>query len=137
LSFVYISESDIVSLRKTIDKYLEWEALAVEKQVTLEKAIPDSTISGPVVFRFGDDWYSASALELYFSFLSQNENRHQLVINSNKVESRTNSFIDYKIETLYLDKEQVLLFKDGISEEAFTKKLDDFEDQKDVDSMFN
>jgi len=132
-----MSESDIVSLRKTIDKYLEWEALAVEKQVTLDKAIPDSTISGPVVFRFGDDWYSANGLEPYFLFVSMNENSHELVIGSNKVESRTSSFIDYKIETLYLDKDQVLPFKDGISEEAFTKKLDDFEDQKDADSMFN
>ena len=122
--WIHLNYENIVTLRYILNKYLEWESMAIEKQVAIEKDIPDSRISTTVslmftdddqIWLYGKDFRSSDLFNLYFTFLSRNENRHQLVIESNKVEARG---FDYELIPLHLNKENVLDLLDSISEES-------------------
>ena len=92
--WVTLTETQLNSLKNTLDKYIEWEKLAVEKEVKIEKEFPDSKISTDVTWKFGDEWYFSKRLDVYFKFFSQNTTRHQFILYSNKVNSSSNEFID-------------------------------------------
>jgi hypothetical protein len=135
-SWIDLSRNDLAKLRRTFEKYFEWEAIAVENKVELEKEIPDSEITQRVVWKWGDDWYSSNGLILNFTFFSQSESRHQLILSTNKVGS-SNMFIDFSIDGFYFEKEQVRAFYNAILEENITKALEDIEKNKAAESLFN
>lgn len=120
-TWITITENDLEKLRSILNKFIEWEKIAIEKQIIIDKDIPESTIRTEVTWKYGDDWYSNSNFEIYFLALSQNEKRHQLVIHSNKVESSKNEFITSKLDALYLDIEQVISLFNGIGKEQVNR----------------
>lgn len=127
--WVYLDTEDIQKLRDILNKYLEWEVIAIENDVLLKKEIPNSRIEGKLSFRYGDEWYSSSGLRMNFTFFSQSVERHQLVIGSNKVDSTTNQFIDYQITKLYLGHDDVVDFLAGISPDTLEMKIQKFNAQ--------
>lgn len=135
-AWIIIHPHQLDSLRAVLKKYFEWEQKAVENAVKIEKDIPDSRIMTDVTWKFGDDWYHGKTLFLYFRFLSQSVTRHQLIIRSDKVNSTSNQFIDYKLETLYLDKDQVLGLAEGIRQDFIDQKIEEHNKKKKVEDMF-
>ena len=136
-AWIHLTRNDIAKLRKNIEKYFEWEKLAVEKAVKLEKDLPDSTINTEVTWKFGDDWQSAMGLNVYFVFFSQNTTRHQLVLYSSKVTSYKNQFITYKMDDLYFDKNQVQQLYNAIKEETLSKQLEEIKKNNEIKNIFN
>jgi hypothetical protein len=135
-SWIYLNRTDIAKIRIIFEKYFEWEITAVQNKVKLQREIPDSKIIQRVTWKWGDDWYSANDLILNFTFFSQSETRHQLILATNKVKS-SNMFINFSIEGFYFDKEQVRSFYNAISDANITKALDDIKKNKAAESLFN
>jgi uncharacterized protein (UPF0332 family) len=134
--WVKLTETQLISFKNTLSKYIDWEKMAIEKSVKVDKEFPDSKISTDVTWKFGDDWYTSRDLDMYFKFFSQNTKRHQFILYSNKVNSSSNQFIDYKVEPLYFDKKQVEDLINGISEDAIKKVIDKFTQSKSIEDQF-
>jgi hypothetical protein len=133
---MFLNSNDMSKLRDNLNKYLEWEELAITKSVKIEKSLPNSTIKNKVGWSFGDDTYVAMNFELKFTFFSQSESRHQLVISSNNVEALSNKFIDYKIEPIYLDHIHVTSFLNGVSEANINQLIEERSKNKEVEELF-
>lgn len=136
--WICLSEDDLQTIRNTIAKYQDWVKIAKENQVEIYKEIPNSSIKTKVLWLYGeDDWYSASGLVLSFNLLSQNTQRHQLVITSNKVESNSNEFIDVKLESLYFDETEAQELLNGINTEKIEAAKKEYNKKKEVQDLFN
>lgn len=136
LKALVLDNSDIESLRKNIDKYFEWEKLAKEKQIKLEKQLPDSDICTAFLEVSGNDAYSNFNFVLKFIFFSQNTNNHQLVISAPAVPSDQNKYIDCSIDDLYFSYDQINDLYNAISEENIAAKKKEFEEQAAVEDLF-
>lgn len=136
-AWILLSKEDLAKLRANIEKYFEWEKLAVEKEAELNKQLPNSAIVTKVIWNSSDEWYTSNGFSLSFTFLSQSKTNHQFVISSNKVTSTTNEFMDYKLEDCYFSKDQVQALYDTINEEAIEKQIAEIKKNKEVDSLFN
>lgn len=136
-AWINISSEDLEKTRKTIGKYLDWVKIATEKQVEIDKEIPESEIQTSISWKFGDDWYSSDSFKLNFHAFSQNIQRHQLVISSNKVESDRNEFVSIKLDTLYLDQDQAAEFLSGIDPETVKKIIAEHDSKQKNQELFN
>ena len=135
--WIYLSENDLQTIRNAITKYQDWVKLAKEKQVEINKEIPDLTIRANVTWQFGDDWYHASGLILKFTVLSQNPQRHELVISSNKVDSNKNSFVDVELDPLYFEEEEAADFLSCLDKSNIAKKKEEYNKKIDAQDLFN
>ncbi|HOF02173.1 MAG TPA: hypothetical protein PLG34_00560 [Spirochaetota bacterium] len=134
--WIHYSLDDIQTFRNALNKYIEWEKTAIDNKVTIEKNLPISILNSSVSWNYGDEWYFGSGLSTYFSFFSQSEERHQLVIFSNKIESDSNEYIDFKIDPIYLDKNHVISLLEGISEKSMKKVINEHEKNKKNEDLF-
>lgn len=134
--WVFLTNKDLEKLRNILTKYKKWEKTAIENEVEIEKEFPNSQISGKVVWKSADEWFSASNITIHFSFFSQNKYRHQLVIFSNKVNAFSNEFMVFKIEPIYMDKNQVEDFLHGISSDSINIKLKEYSEKKKKEELF-
>ena len=135
--WIYLSEKDLQTIRDAITKYQDWVKIAKEKQVEIDKNIPDLTIKTKVTWQFGDSWYSSSGMTLKFSVLSQNSQRHELVISSNKVTSSTNKFVDVKLDPLYFEEAEAADFLTSLDEKNLTKIKEEYNKKKEAKDLFN
>lgn len=135
-AWIHLSWNDIAKLRTILEKYFEWEKLAIEKKVKLEKELPNATIATKVTWKYGDDWYSARNFQLSFVFFSQSESRHQLVLMTSKA-TGSNQFVTYKIDGYYFDSNQVKQFYDALGDNAIKEKIKEFKNNKEKESLFN
>ena len=133
--WVKLTETQLVEFRSTLNKYLKWEKTAIEKQVEIEKEFPESALFCDVVWKFGEDWYYSN-LTMSFKFFSQSKTRHQFILFSNNVSSRSNEFVDYKIEPFYFDKKHVSNLIDGISEEAIRNIISEAAKKQEIEDSF-
>ena len=136
--WIYLSEYDLQTIRNAIIKYQDWVKLAKEKQIEIDKKIPDLIIKTSVTWKLSDKWYNASGLILEFTVLSQNPQRHELVITSNKVVANGSSFIDVKLEPLYFEEKEAADFLSCLDESNITKKKEEYNKKKEMqDLLFN
>ena len=133
--WVKLTETQLVEFRGTLNKYLQWEKTAIEKQVEIDKEFPESALSCDVVWKFGEDWYYSN-LTMSFKFFSQSKTRHQFILFSNNVSSKSNEFVDYKIEPFYFDKKHVSNLIDGISEEAIKNIISEAAKKQEIEDSF-
>lgn len=135
--WIDITSEQLAAIRSTVSKFIDWEKIATDKQVEIDKQIPDSEIDTSITWKYGDDWYFGSNFKIYFSAFSQNTERHQLVISSNKVDSKKNKYISAKLDTLYLDIDQVLSFDNGINQGKIQEIINEHNKMKKNQDLFN
>lgn len=135
--WIYLSEYDLQTIRNAIIKYQDWVKLAKEKQIEIDKKIPGLIIRTSVTWKLFDEWYYASGLILEFTVLSQNPQRHELVITSNKVTPDNNSFIDVELNPLYFEEKEVTDFLLCLDESNITKKKEEYNKKKEMQDLFN
>ena len=135
--WIYLSEYDLQTIRNAIIKYQDWTKLAKEKQIEIDKKIPGLIIRTSVSWKLFDEWYYASGLILEFTVFSQNPQRHELVITSNKVAPNGNSFIDVKLEPLYFEEKEAADFLSCLDESNITKKKEEYNKKKEMQDLFN
>ncbi len=135
-AWIHLSWNDLAKFRKNIEKYFEWEKIAIEQKTELEKQLPDATITTKITWKYGDDWYSAKNFVLSFIFFSQSVTRHQFVLTTSKA-TGSNQFVTYKIDGFYFDKNQIQQLYDALNEETLKKQIADFKKAKEKESLFN
>lgn len=136
-AWICLGEQDLARLRSNFEKYFEWEKLALEKSVELNKKLPNSTITTKVIWKWGDNFYFSNNFDVDFTFFSQNANLHHLVITSNKVTSSSNQFISYIIDGLYFNSNQVKSFYKAIDATNLKNKIDKINENKNMEDLFN
>ena len=135
--WIYLNENDLQTIRNAIIKYQNWVKLAKEKQIEIDKKIPDLKIRTHVSWTLFDKWYFASGLILEFTVLSQNPQRHELVITSNKVTPDGYSFIDVELDPLYFEEKEAADFLSCLDESNITKKKEEYNKKKEMQDLFN
>lgn len=137
--WIYLSEYDLQTIRNAIIKYQDWVKLAKEKQIEIDKKIPDLKIRTHVFWTWTlfDEYFFASGLILEFTVLSQNPQRHELVITSNKVTPDSNSFVDVELEPLYFEEKEAADFLSCLDESNITKKKEEYNKKKEMQDLFN
>ena len=134
--WINITSEQLDSIRKTIEKYFDWVKIATDNQVEIDKTIPDSEINTSISWMYGDDWHSNDSFQLYFAVLSQDIKTHQLIISSNKVNSRTNQFISAKLETLYLNTDEAAALLNGIQQDNIMEVGKEYQKKKSNQDLF-
>lgn len=74
---------------------------------------------------------------LKFTVLSQNPQRHELVISSNKVDSNKNSFVDVELDPLYFEEEEAADFLSCLDKSNIAKKKEEYNKKKEAQDLFN
>jgi len=134
-TWIYLNRNNFTKMRTIFDKYFEWEDTAIKNKVTVNRDIPDSRITQSVSWTSGTYWYSSNRLSFAFKLFSQSETRHQLIMSFSQV---TSNYIDYQMDNLYFDKNQVRALYNTISDTNITKELDTIKKKKgSADSLFN
>jgi hypothetical protein len=128
-----LAMGDVAKLRANLEKYIEWEKLAIAKEVELKKPLPDSAIACPIDWTAKGNKFSAASITLSFDFLSRSKLAHWLQIGSNEAKSEGS---DFTLETMYLDKPAAIKFLDVISEKNVAAKRKSREEQKAVEGLF-
>ena len=129
ISAFLITKKNMANVRNAVDKYFEWEKIAVENQKTIQKDIPDTNFdSQEILSAYGQNFNSE--VNIYFTFFSQNAKLHQFVIRGKKL---TGDMEDY-----YFSKSQVEEFSKLISEEKITEFKNKIAAQKQKENdLFN
>jgi hypothetical protein len=131
-----LDEEAMKNFRAAIEKYFEWEEIAIKNEANIEKAIP-IRINVGAIWTTWDDETCLGTGDFYFTFFSQNKKRHQFVISSTKINDVLSDYRDITLDNLYFDKNEVeQLYKD-ISEETLKASLEKVKQQQDVESLFN
>ena len=111
---IRITPADVDKLRANLEKYVEWEKLAVANQVELKKPLPNSGIAGPAEWDEKSVKYSAPAVALSFDFLSRTKMLNLLQIGANSVKS-TDGSATLALDIMYLDKPAAFAFENVIA----------------------
>ena len=136
-AWVHFSPKEIESMRSVLNKFKEWNDIAISNSTEIEKEIPGGRYQCNVSWNAADNWYFSSGyMDVRFKIFSQSTKRHQLIMYSSKVSSTENEYIDFKMPTLYLDLSDVLEFEAVISEKNIQSKLNEYNSNKSKDDLF-
>ena len=139
-TYVDLQWYDIKQINKILEKYFEWEKLALEKEVELDKELPGSPIKTKVKWEELDSYYSSSNFIIHFSFFSLDKENHCFAVGTEKVSG------PYNVSTcsfyFLFGKNQAEDFYSGINEENLRKQVLEIEKtnerNKEIeDSLFN
>lgn len=125
---------------KAFDKYEEWEEIAMENKVKVDKAIPDSDF-GP----FHAVWETSIKKDqttkdagFTFEIDSINTRTHYLKLKTKKTSSLNNMFIELEARSILIPAEEVSMIKKALSKsnrERIIKVHE--EEEKEKDELFN
>ena len=88
-------------------------------------------------FTYGDEWFWDRSALIVGTFFSRNSQTHELVLQFEKITSRSNEYIDHKPEALYLTYKDVLELKKIISENEISQVIMKINKQKAIEDDFN
>ncbi len=146
ITFTYVEDRDLVNiyyqsgnckaalllikssrekLLEYINKYEEWNKIALEKQVYLRKLIGNLNMG--IYFKYANLWHNGGNIISKIHFLSIHKTRHQLIIQPIRAVSKQNRFLIFKPEILYFTYEDIQIFKQALQEDfiqrEYNKKL--------------
>lgn len=121
--WIIFNEDNAGKFRANLSKYKEWEKIAIGNKTKIEKSLPDSQIIGDVRWKNENGVHAGKNIAMGFTFLSQSETWHQLVLTSTTVDSTTNDYIFF-LAPIYLASEQVTSMMESFSAESIQAKLD-------------
>ena len=110
------TKDDLISMRNTAKKALEWKEIAIKNNVDITKELPDSVLYSYLYEKSNSDYYKGSSrVPVLFYFISS-DNLTCLLINGDKTKTTTNRYIDIEfIDQIIMDIEE---FANAISEET-------------------
>ncbi len=132
---IYLSENDLQTIRNALIKFKDWEKIAKENNVKLDKEIPDSRIKTKVDCKkyYITEKFRGVNLELSFIFFSQSAYLHQFVIRTDTITSENNNSIpSLDIKELYIYGWDIDEFLSGIDVNTISEKKKEHSKQKDL-----
>jgi len=130
---IELTKSEIIKFADMIDKYFEWNKIAIDNNVTNNKSIGDLSIR--LSMDLGDKWEDwDTSMNVYF--FSQNNKRHQLLLRFQTLEY-ADGWVKYKHNTNYFDLEDVTLLKKLLQPDYAHKVVEEsIEKEKATDDLF-
>lgn len=132
---IRITPADVDKLRANLEKYVEWEKLAVANQVELKKPLPNSGIAGQAEWEEKSAKFSAPAIALSFDFLSRTKMLHILQVSANAIKS-SDGASTLALDIMYLDKPAAFAFENVIADKNIAAKRKASADKKAVQGLF-
>jgi len=106
-SWIYITELKIQKkIIENLEKYLEWEEIALKNSTSIKKTLPESEITTMIAWEQLDKWYFSNNFTLSFMFFTKEESNYLLRVSSNKV-TTPESVLNHSISDLYLTSYEV------------------------------
>lgn len=138
--WVEISNDQLISLRKTLQKCLDWAKIAEESGTEVKKELPDSTIISSVTWKSGDEWHKNATwdkINIHTHFIAI-ENEHPMVlILANKIQSNDNKYLKYEFPTMIMPMDNIRDFIQVISEDNIQDVIAKHENSKKAEDLFN
>lgn len=140
--WVELSSAQLVSLRSTLKKALDWTKIAEDNGSEIKKEIPDSTITSNVTWTSGDNWYKNNSwdkLSIHSHFIAageKGETLSTLLMIAGKVTSSSNKYEKYEFPTLVLLKPNIENFLEVISEENIQSVINKHNESKKAEDLF-
>ena len=133
--YISLTKEDIKMLKSVIEKYYEWEKIAILNKVKIQKDIPGSNIK-TVEFqnKTSRGEYSKKPISIKIIFFSQNELEHQLVIDLAENEKY---YIGLFNSPLYINKGEVDKLYTSIADEKIEKIYSDYKNSLEKLKLFN
>lgn len=133
--YIPLIDSALDDFRSAIDKYFEWEKIAMQNNVTTNKDI--SEINIPVVmFYFGNEAHIAKNLNLTVNMRSVSEKEHYMTIITNSPTSTSNQFITFNLDRLFFSKSEAGHLRDSISTDSVNNAKEKLRKKRETDSLF-
>ena len=130
---IELSKNELKKFTALIDKYFEWNKIAIENNVTNNKSLGD--VSVHLSLHLGDEWVDWDT-SMNVSFFSQNTTRHQLLLRFQTLEY-ADGWVKYKHNPNYFDFEDVTLLKKLLQPELAQKIVEEsIEKQKVTEDLF-
>lgn len=131
-----LTRSAVQELVSLMEKYRDWKTKALAMGTTVQKDI--GTLSVEIFWmNYDDEWHRGTRpVTAACSFFSQNEQRHQMTMQFEKVGSTRNEYIDHRLDTIYFDSEGVNAFLEAFSRQNIDKKVAEHKRQKQLESQF-
>ncbi len=134
--FIYLSESGRNILTKMIDKYLNWEKLAILKDVTISKEIPNLKIPVFAYYTSMNEPHIVKGLTLTASFHSVSSKEHYLILETDEKEDRDNEYLSYSMDPWYFSHDSAISLKNSIAKENILKKIEEYNKQEELENEF-
>ncbi len=132
-----ISDEAVVIMKNNLNKYLEWEKLAVKEKVRINKDIPNSSIKVKGSHQYLEKTYSFYD-EIRFKIYSDSVKEHYLVMKGNKIILEPGYFEkDWEMDEYKLDKAAVKAMLKALSEDNLKKAKKEYIKNTESASLFN
>lgn len=133
--YIPLIESALDEFMAAVDKYFEWEKIAVQNKVTTNKDI--AVINIPVfMFEFGNDTHFARNLKMTLNMRSVSEKEHYMTISTNSPSSTSNQFITFNMDRLFFSKSEAGHLRDSISTDSVNNAKEKLRKKRKTDSLF-
>ncbi len=106
---ISFSDEDLATFLKYIDKYIEWNDVAIENRVTNDKQIGAVKIT--LSWEHGYDNWQKQETMMVTKFFSQNENRHQFLLIFHEL-SFSDGWVTFKQPTMYFEYDDIVKLKE-------------------------
>ncbi|AEV28940.1 hypothetical protein SpiGrapes_1120 [Sphaerochaeta pleomorpha str. Grapes] len=133
---IYLSEEGRGILTNMINKYLNWETLAITKGVSISKDIPDLKIPVFAYYSLMKEPHTVKGLTLTASFYSTSPKIHYLILETDEKKVADNDFLTYKMDSWYFDHEAAIALEKSLTKENIETKIDEYNKQEDIESEF-
>ncbi len=141
-AWIEITPDQLVCLRNTVKKSVDWANIAKENSTTVEKELPDSTITTDVIWSSGGEVYknaSWNKLDIHIHFVSVFENPNtvtSILLYAGKVSASNNKYENYEFPGVVMIDEQITDFSEIISENNINNAKDKHKEEKKVQDLF-
>lgn len=136
IKFTYVEEEDFVNiyyhsgrclvalllnkenrekLLEYINKYEEWQKIAIEKKVTLKRKM--GSIKSEIFFKYREYWHEGSPIIEKIYFFSLNNKRHQFLIQPITTVAKYYQSFSVEPDILYFNLQDVLTLKKALQKE--------------------
>jgi len=131
----FLSHSTVAELRKSLNKFLEWEAKATKMQVTIRKDIArhywdKGYWSDPPSIHWADEG------SFTVEFVSQSKTDHRSYLHFAKFESSRNKFIGHAAGVLVLTSKAIKQLLSATEKDRLRKAYKAFKKQQEIEAEF-
>lgn len=136
--FITLSDKERKLLLNAIDKYKQWNKIAIDNKAEADKMIDSFDITS-IFWRLQNQnsGYMGTDIGMHIKFFSQTKDRHQFVIYFDEAKSDKNQFITVSVPTLYLDNKEILKLEKLLQNSHINKTLKaELEKKKTINTLF-
>ncbi|MEK0337124.1 MAG: hypothetical protein QQN41_06785 [Nitrosopumilus sp.] len=131
---ISFSDENLAIFLKHIDKYIEWNDVAIENRVTNDKQIGAVKIT--LSWEHGHNNWQKQETMMVTHFFSQNENRHQFLLMFYEL-SFSDGWVTFKQPTMYFKYDDIVKLKEILDPRFAKDAVEKWKEKRlEVDKLF-